>query len=51
VCKKCSRKQPLNFTTNLQVELIGMEACGETHFLGRALQDQGHEVRLSRRSV
>jgi transposase len=25
--------------------LIGMEACGGAHFLGRALQEQGHEVR------
>ena len=31
---------------NLQVELIGMEACGGAHFLGRALREQGHEVRL-----
>src|ERR1022692_2306287 len=23
-----------------------MEACGGAHFLGRALQEQGHEVRL-----
>jgi transposase len=46
VRKQCSRKQLLNFTANLQVELIGMEACGGAHFLGRALQEQGHEVRL-----
>ena len=26
---------------NRQVHLIGMEACGGTHFLGRALQEQG----------
>src|SRR5580704_1238680 len=46
VRKKFSRKQLLNFTANLQVELIGMEACGGSHFLGRALREQGHEVRL-----
>src|SRR5437588_9478509 len=46
VRKKFSRKQLLHFTANLQVELIGMEACGGSHFLGRALQEQGHEVRL-----
>ena len=46
VRKKFSRKQLLQFTANLQVELIGMEACGGAHFLGRALQEQGHEVRL-----
>src|SRR5437868_1421997 len=46
VRKKFSRKRLLHFTANLQVELIGMEACGGSHFLGRALRDQGHEVRL-----
>jgi transposase len=46
VRKKCSRKQLLHFTANLKVELIGMEACGGSHFLGRALREQGHEVRL-----
>jgi transposase len=46
VRKKFSRKQLLQFTANLQVGLIGMEACGGAHFLGRALREQGHEVRL-----
>jgi transposase len=46
VRKKFSRKQLLHFTANLQVELIGMEACGGAHFLGRALREQGHEARL-----
>src|ERR1700752_4122393 len=46
VRKKFSRKQLLLFTANLQVELIGMEACGGSHFLGRALREQGREVRL-----
>src|SRR5271157_2699469 len=46
VRKKFSRKQLLHFTANLRVELIGMEACGGAHFLGRALREQGHEVRL-----
>jgi len=46
VRKKLSRKQLLHFTANLQVELIGMEACGGSHFFGRALREQGHEVRL-----
>jgi transposase len=44
--KRCSRTQLLAFTANLQVQLIGMEACGGAHFLGRALRAQGHEVRL-----
>jgi transposase len=38
--------QLLRFTANLKVKLIGMEACGGSHFLGRALREQGHEVRL-----
>src|SRR3981189_1833775 len=46
VRKKFSRKQLLHFTANLQVKRIGMEACGGAHFLGRALREQGHEVRL-----
>ena len=46
VRKKFSRKQLLLFTANLEVKLIGMEACGGSHFLGRALREQGHEVRL-----
>jgi len=46
VRKKFSRAQLLRFTANRQVHLIGMEACGGAHFLGRALREQGHEVRL-----
>jgi transposase len=44
--KRSSRTQLLAFTANLQVQLIGMEACSGAHFLGRALREQGHEVRL-----
>jgi len=46
VRKKFSRTQLLRFTAKLRVELIGMEACGGAHFLGHALREQGHEVRL-----
>ena len=46
VRKKLSRRQLLQFTANLRVDLIGMEACGGAHFLGRALREQGHDVRL-----
>jgi transposase len=46
VRKKFSRTQLLRFTANRQVQLIGMEACGGAHFLGRTLREQGHEVRL-----
>ena len=44
--KKCSRTQLLRFTSNLPPCLIGMEACAGSHFLGRALREQGHDVRL-----
>src|SRR4051812_17782710 len=46
VRKKFSRLQLLRFMATRQVCLIGMEACGGSHFLGRALREQGHEVRL-----
>jgi transposase len=46
VRKRFSRAQLLRFTANRKVHVIGMEACGGSHFLGRALQEQGHEVRL-----
>jgi transposase len=46
VRKKCSRTQLFRFTSNLRECLIGMEACGGSHFLGRALREQGHDVRL-----
>ena len=44
--RKLSRKQLLLFTANRRSILIGMEACGGAHFLGRALREQGHEVPL-----
>lgn len=44
--KKLSHKQLLAFTANLPTSLIGLEACSGSHFLGRALSQQGHEVRL-----
>ena len=46
VRKKFSQTQLLRFTANRPVCLIGMEACSGSHFLGRALREQGHDVRL-----
>jgi len=46
VRKKCSRTQLLRFTSNVPECLIGMEACAGSHFLDRALREQGHDVRL-----
>ena len=44
--KKFSRSQLLAYTANLPPSLIGIEACAGAHFLGAALREQGHQVRL-----
>jgi len=47
VRKKFSRAQLLTYyTANLPSSLIGLEACAGAHFMGAALREQGHEVRL-----
>jgi transposase len=46
VRKKFTQRQLLTYTANLQISLIGLEACSGAHFLGRALRQQGHDVRL-----
>ena len=46
VRKKFSRTQLLAYTANLPASLIGMEACSGAHFVGAALREQGHDVRL-----
>jgi len=44
--KKFTQKQLIAFTANMQTCLIGMEACSGSQFLGRALRQQGHDVKL-----
>ena len=44
--KKFSQRQLIAFTANMQTSLIGMEACSGSHFLGRTLREQGHDVKL-----
>jgi transposase len=44
--KKMSRKGLLALTANLAPSLIGLEACSGSHFLARALREQGHDARL-----
>ena len=44
--KKIKRKDMLVFFANLEPCLIGMEACGGSHYWGRKLQAMGHTVRL-----
>lgn len=46
VRKRFSRTQLLTYTANLPSCLVGMEACCGAHFLGSALEQQGHQVRL-----
>ena len=44
--QRLTRARLLATTANLPRCLIGMEACPGSHFLGRRLAEQGHEVRL-----
>jgi transposase len=44
--KQLKRKDMLSFFANLQVCLIGMEACGSAHYWARELAKFGHTVRL-----
>jgi transposase len=44
--RKFSRSQLLACTANLPASLIGLEACAGAHFMGAALREQGHQVRL-----
>ena len=44
--KKFSRTQLFAYTANLPASLIGLEACAGAHFVGAALRQQGHQVRL-----
>lgn len=46
VRRKFSRSQLLAYTANLPSALIGIEACGGSHFLAAGLREQGHHVRL-----
>jgi transposase len=44
--RQCSRQQVIRELANRPPCLIGMEACGGAHHLGRVLLAQGHDVRL-----
>ena len=39
--RKFSQKQLITFTANLQMSLIGMEACSGAHFLGPCVASTG----------
>lgn len=44
--RKMRRDTVITFTDSLPACIIAMEACCGAHFLGRAFEAQGHEVRL-----
>ena len=44
--KKLDRAKVLEFFLKLQPCLIGMEACGSTHYWARKLAAMGHTVKL-----
>jgi transposase len=44
--KKLRRKQLLEYFANLPPCLVGMEACGGSHYWARELGELGHEVKL-----
>jgi len=44
--KRLRRDGVIAFVSGLPKCMIAMEACGGAHFIGRALAEQGHEVRL-----
>jgi transposase len=44
--KRLSRKQMLEFFAKLPATVIGMEACGASHYWARELSKLGHEVKL-----
>ena len=46
VRRSLRRRQVMPFFGKLEACLIGMEACGTSHFWARALQALGHEVKL-----
>lgn len=46
VQKRLRRQQVLRYFAQLPPCLVGMEACGGTHYWARKLQAQGHTVKL-----
>lgn len=44
--KRLRRSQVVDFFAKLPQSLIGIEACGSSHYWARTLRDLGHDVRL-----
>lgn len=45
-CKQLRRNEMVKFFVNLKPCLIGMEACGSSHYWARKLNESGHTVKL-----
>lgn len=46
LCKQLRRNEMVKFFVNLKPCLIGMEACGSSHYWARKLNEFGHTVKL-----
>ena len=44
--KKLKRERIIEFFTNLEACMVGIEACGSAHYWARTLHSLGHQVRL-----
>jgi transposase len=45
-CRQLSRHQVEKYFAALPPTVVGLEACGASHYWGRVLRELGHEVRL-----
>jgi transposase len=45
--KQLRRTEVLRYLAKLERRVVGMEACGSSHYWGRELAKLGHTVRLS----
>jgi len=46
VCRQLQRSQVEKFFASLPPTVVGLEACGASHYWARVLRELGHEVRL-----
>ncbi|WP_288036933.1 IS110 family transposase [Acidiphilium sp.] len=46
VKRKLSRAKMLEFFSNIEPSVVGMEACGSAHYWARELAAMGHQIRL-----
>ena len=51
VNRSLRRNQVIKFLSNTEPCLVGMEACGSSHYWAREIEKLGHEVKLMRLSM